>query len=64
MSTKTLSLTLRQTKMGWCLFINGEPYAVGMQAYCIRVADSVRHAYARDGWAAFPELNKRKGGAA
>jgi hypothetical protein len=37
-----LSLTLRRTKMGWCLYVNGIAYAVGSQAYCIGVANSLR----------------------
>lgn len=42
MSTKTLALTLKRTRMGWCLFVNGLAYAVGTQAYCIAVANSLR----------------------
>lgn len=41
--TKTaLVLTLKNTLMGWCLFVNGEPYAVGSQVYCIAVANELR----------------------
>lgn len=42
MTAKTLALTLKRTKMGWCLFVNGLAYAVGSQAYCIAVANSLR----------------------
>ena len=42
MSLKTLSLTLKRTRMGWCLFVNGLAYAVGSQAYCISVANELR----------------------
>lgn len=56
MSAKTLSLTLRHTRMGWCLSINGEAYAVGTRAYCITVAGKVRRDFALHGWAAFPEI--------
>ena len=60
MSTKPLDLRIRPAgRLGWCLTLNGVPYAHGMQAYCIRVADSVRHAFSRDGWAAFPEFEPR-----
>lgn len=38
----SLSLTLRLTRMGWCLFVNGVAYAIGSQAYCIRVANGLR----------------------
>lgn len=42
MSPKTLSLTLKRTRMGWCLFVNGLAYAVGSQSYCIAVANELR----------------------
>lgn len=42
MSQKSLSLTLKRTRMGWCLFVNGLAYAVGSQAYCIGVANELR----------------------
>ena len=42
MSARTLNLTLRLTRLGWCLFVNGEPYAVGSQSYCIGVANELR----------------------
>jgi hypothetical protein len=42
MSLHTLTLTLKRTRMGWCLFVNGMPYAVGSQAYCISVANELR----------------------
>lgn len=64
MSQNSLSLTLRQTKMGWCLFINGEPYAVGMRSYCIKVADTVRRDFARGGAAMLPPVARKKGGSA
>ena len=38
----SLSLTLKRTRMGWCLFVNGVAYAVGSQAYCISVANQLR----------------------
>lgn len=40
------TLTLKRTRMGWCLFVNGEAYAIGSQAYCIAVANTLRHACA------------------
>ena len=42
MSQKALALTLKQTRMGWCLFVNGLAYAIGSQAYCISVANELR----------------------
>ncbi len=42
MSQKALALTLRRTRIGWCLFVNGMPCAVGSQDYCIAVANSLR----------------------
>jgi len=64
MTTKPLNLTIRPAgRLGWCLRLNGEPYACGQQAYCIRLADTVRQEFNRHGWAAFPEFANRKGGA-
>jgi len=41
--TKTaLVLTLKNTRMGWCLFVNGEAYALGSRDYCIAVANGLR----------------------
>jgi hypothetical protein len=42
MSQKTLSIQIKLTRMGWCLFVNGEPYAIGSQAHCIAVANGLR----------------------
>lgn len=42
MSLHSLTLTLKRTRLGWCLFVNGEAYAVGSQAYCIGVANDLR----------------------
>jgi hypothetical protein len=42
MSKNTLLVALKKTKLGWCLFVNGGAYAVGSQAYCISVANSLR----------------------
>ena len=65
MRQKALNLSIRPAgRLGWCLTINGVPYARGMQAYCIRVADTVRRDFNRHGWAAFPEIASTKGGAA
>jgi hypothetical protein len=56
MNTKPLRIDLKLTRLGWCLFVDGEPYAIGMQAYCIRVAAIVRRDFAIHGRAAFPDL--------
>jgi hypothetical protein len=42
MSKNAITVTLKQTRMGWCLFVNGLAYAVGSQAYCISVAQQLR----------------------
>lgn len=42
MNPKTLTLTLKRTRMGWCLFVNGVAYAIGSQRYCIAVANALR----------------------
>lgn len=42
MSQNTRSLTLKLTRMGWCLFVDGAPYAIGARAYCIGVANDLR----------------------
>jgi hypothetical protein len=65
MTSKTLNLSIRLGgRLGWCLRINGTPYACGTQAYCIRVAETVRSDFTRHGWAAFPDYAGKKGGAA
>ena len=43
MSKNALPLTLKQTRIGWCLFVNGVAYALGTRAYCIEVANTLRH---------------------
>lgn len=61
MSLQTLSLTIRPAgRLGWVLLVNGTPYAHGMQAYCIRTAETVRRDFTRHGWAAFPELQRKE----
>lgn len=65
MTCKTLNLTIRLAgRLGWCLRINGEPYACGQQAYCIRLAETARQDFNRRGWAAFPDFVGKKGGVA
>mgnify|MGYP001432826789 CR=1 FL=1 len=60
MIQKTLSLTIRPAgRLGWILLVNGEPYAHGMQAYCIGVAQVVRRDFSLHGWAAFPEIARK-----
>lgn len=65
MTPKPLHLTIRPAgRLGWCLRVNGEPYACGTQAYCIRLAESIRQDFNRQGRATFPVLAGLKGGAA
>lgn len=42
MSKKSFTFSLKQTRIGWCLFVNGLAYAIGTQAYCISVANELR----------------------
>ena len=61
MSRETLNLTIRQHgPFRWVLSINGTPYALGMQAYCVMVARDVRLAFNRYGWAAFPDIPRKE----
>jgi len=61
MSQKTLSLTIRPAgRLGWVLTVNGTPYAHGTQAYCIRMAEQARLAFAAGCWAAFPDLPRKE----
>jgi len=36
-----LNLRLKLTRLGWCLFVNGDAYAVGSREYCISVANEL-----------------------
>lgn len=38
MSKNALTVSLKQTRIGWCVFLNGEAYAVGSQVYCQEVS--------------------------
>lgn len=61
MSLQTLALTIRPAgRLGWVLTVNGTPYAHGMQAYCLRVAQTVRRDFAAHGWAAFPDRARKE----
>lgn len=42
MSKNALTVALKQTRIGWCLFVNGLAYAIGTKAYCIGVANQLR----------------------
>lgn len=65
MNPKPLVLTIGPAgRLGWCLRVNGEPYACGQSSYCFRVAHEVRERFNANGWAAFPDLAGSKGGAA
>lgn len=34
MSKIAFTVSLKKTRMGWCVYVNHEPYAVGSHAYC------------------------------
>jgi hypothetical protein len=42
MSKKALTVSLKQTRIGWCLFVNGLAHAMGSRVYCISVANELR----------------------
>lgn len=65
MSKKALVVALKPTKkMGWCLFLNGEPYAVGSLDYCRDVSRELIVRYLQHGPDSMPVHVASKGGAA
>lgn len=65
MSQKSLVVAVKPTKkMGWCVFLNREPYAVGSYAYCNEVAQGLMRRYLQHGPASMPVHVASKGGAA
>lgn len=42
MSKNALTVVLKQTRFGWCLFVNGLAHAIGSRVYCIGVANQLR----------------------
>jgi hypothetical protein len=41
MSKNSITVTLKRTKMGWCVYLNREVYAVGSHEYCQEVSRSL-----------------------
>jgi hypothetical protein len=64
MSKNALTVALKKTRMGWCVFLNGEPYALGTQLYCQEVSRDLILRHLRHGPACAPVRGFSKGGAA
>lgn len=64
MSKNSLVVALKKTRMGWCVFLNGEAFAVGSQAYCQEVSKGLILRHLRHGPASMPVHVASKGGAA
>jgi hypothetical protein len=65
MSKNSLVVAVKpHKKMGWCVFLNREPYAVGSYAYCNEVASGLMLRYLQHGPASMPAHVASKGGAA
>ena len=63
MSKNSLTVRLKMTKMGWCVFLNHEPFAVGSYAYCNEVAQALMLRYLQHGPDSMPVHLASKGGA-
>jgi hypothetical protein len=65
MSKNSLTVAVKPIKkMGWCVFLNREPFAVGTRAYCDEVARGLILRYLQHGPASMPVYVGQKGGAA
>lgn len=65
MSQKHLTVAVKPTKkMGWCVFLNGEAFAVGSRSYCDELAKGLILRYLHHGPASMPVYAGQKGGAA
>lgn len=64
MSKNALTVTLKKTRMGWCVFLNGEAFAVGSHTYCQEVSKGLILRYLQHGPASMPAYVGQKGGAA
>ena len=64
MSKNALTVALKKTRMGWCVFLNREPYAIGTHAYCQEVSKGLILQYLQHGPASMPVYAASKGGAA
>lgn len=64
MSKNALTVTLKNTRMGWCVTLNGEPYALGTHLYCQEVSKALILQYLQHGPASMPVHAGSKGGAA
>lgn len=65
MSKNSLVVAVKPTKkMGWCVFLNHEAFAIGTQAYCNEVAQGLILRYLQHGPASMPVHVASKGGAA
>jgi hypothetical protein len=64
MSKNALTVALKKTRMGWCVFLNGEPYAIGSHAYCQEVSKGLILRHLKRVQAPMLHLVGSKGGAA
>lgn len=65
MSKNALVVAVKPTKkMGWCLFLNGEAFAVGSYRYCNELAAALMLRYLQHGPDSMPVYVGQKGGAA
>ena len=64
MSKNALTVALKKTRMGWCVLLNGEAFAIGTHAYCQEVSKALILRYLQHGPASMPVYVGGKGGAA
>jgi hypothetical protein len=64
MSKNALTVTLKKTRMGWCVILNGQAFAIGSHAYCQEVSKGLILRYLQHGPASMPFYAASKGGAA
>ena len=65
MSKTAFTVSLKKTRMGWCVFLNHEPFAIGTHAYCNDVAQGLILRYLQHGAASMPhQFIALKGGVA
>ena len=64
MSKNALTVTLKKTRMGWCVFLNGDAFAVGSHVYCQDVSKGLILRFLKHGPASMPQFVGQKGGSA
>lgn len=63
MSKNALTVALKKTRMGWCVLLNGEAFAIGTHAYCQEISKGLILRYLRHGPVSMPVHVASKGGA-